>query len=273
MRKFGREQKIFQKSVGLTVLLLCLSLYRITYAADSQPTDPREGTTATPVFLSQGDRGAAVEALQADLSALGYDPGTQRGVYTLATARAVKAFEEDCGLYCDGVCTAAVARAVQCLARVQPSAKVPSATQLWQALGAYGISEETVGSLRDALILFQRTNGLLGTGNADLATCAALGFSVPGEVVFGDPAATEEAYRDLCVSLLSEALCCYAHTDSETVDLYAMTVYARTLSEAAEGDAYASLSEVCLGEMCGENHADTVRRFPWIRTAAEVVIG
>ena len=58
------------------------------------------GTSA----LKSGCSGSSVKALQQCLTQLGYLPsGCADGVYGAKTANAVKAFQADCGLTCDGI--------------------------------------------------------------------------------------------------------------------------------------------------------------------------
>ena len=54
-------------------------------------------------LLRRGSRGAEVEQLQADLVALGYDPGPVDGIFGGGTESAVKAFQSARGLSVDGL--------------------------------------------------------------------------------------------------------------------------------------------------------------------------
>jgi peptidoglycan hydrolase-like protein with peptidoglycan-binding domain len=59
--------------------------------------EPAEGT------LRQGMKGLRVQALQAKLIALGYDPGTADGLFGARTKAAVQKFQTDKGLVADGI--------------------------------------------------------------------------------------------------------------------------------------------------------------------------
>lgn len=192
-------------------------------AADDTPDDAplipeTEAQIPIPVFLSQGDRGRDVCALQEKLCALGYDPGGITGVYTLATASAVKAFQEDAGLCSNGICDAAVsacldAAAVRQSAARQSGDKLPSVStqELLSALAAAGCcpdympdAENAVSLERRALTLFQRTHGLCGTGEINDATLCALGLRCGETDTSSD--AVHGAVRDMDISLLVRAL-------------------------------------------------------------------
>ncbi|MGM9624203.1 MAG: peptidoglycan-binding protein [Eubacteriales bacterium] len=204
------------------VLIMLISLLSApmparTQAADSAADDASlipetEAQIPIPVFLSQGDRGRDVCVLQEKLRALGYDPGSLTGVYTLATASAVKAFQEDAGLCSNGICDAAVSACLDAAAARQSGDKLPSVSvqELLSALAAAGCcpdmqdTEDAVCLVRRALTLFQRTHGLCGTGEVNDATLYALGLRC-GETDTSADAACG-AVRDMDISLLVRAL-------------------------------------------------------------------
>jgi len=59
--------------------------------------------TAVRPTVQRGSRGSAVEALQARLKTLGFDPGPIDGIFGSGTEAAVKAFQRARGLAADGV--------------------------------------------------------------------------------------------------------------------------------------------------------------------------
>lgn len=211
-----------------------------------------EGETAdVPVFLSRGDRGHAVTAVQDDLRILGYDPGDKTGIYTLATASAVKRFQEDMGLNADGICTGAVSAALSYFAKGETmimegeenseSLSEPLRTALTTA-GCLAADNAvcdgivTDGTLRDALILFQRTHGLCATGNADFATRCALGLFTPETICD----AASAAVYDLRVMMLVGALDGIRRACPEADDLCTLTACAEILLTDAD-----ALAAVC----------------------------
>ncbi len=286
MREIRRYKKYFRLMyplyAALTVLLLiCTTVLYAAAETEAELPDDRV-YTETPVFLSQGDRGASVSTLQKRLRALGYDPGDREGIYTLATARAVMAYEADHGLYTDGVCSAAVMAAMDydCRQAEHGTAPAYDRAALLTALVQHGTpaAGEDAQSVRNALILFQRTHGLTGTGRADTATVMALGLTAPPA-----PDETENAYRDLCIAMLTEVL---AHHRAETgnADLWSLSAHARTLLSRVDGEGKsASLSAVCFDDMYNDTHHsenhmcnDTQSKGmedPVLRRTAETVLG
>lgn len=211
------------------------------------------GDPVTPVFLMQGDCGEAVYRLQTQLYTLGYDVECS-GVYTQKTASAVRRFQEDCGLPADGVCTASVSYAAAvCSDAADGQSAAVTEEQLCRALRGAGCYDgaEARGDgidaqrLRNALILFQRTHGLCGSGTADYATLCALGLSDGrwGDAGFGDAAA---ARFDLRCRLLSEALARFTAAYPRAYDLYTLTACAAMLCNRTEDDGFpTSLDAVC----------------------------
>lgn len=207
-------------------------------------------SSSAPVFLMQGDCGADVFLLQSQLQSLGYAVGDRMGVYTQQTASAVRRFQLDSGFIGDGVCTAAVSYAIASLS---------------DGLGAFGteISEEEVCRilqtegywqpvpdaqtetasddvrLRNALMLFQRTHGLYGSGEADYATLCALGMVSRDDAAMllsGSGTAADAASFDLRCRLLAEALADYVIRYPAAYDLYTLTACAAVLCNRV-GDA------------------------------------
>ncbi len=214
----------------------------------------------SPVFLMQGDRGEDVFRLQTWLTALGYDVGDLGGVYTLQTASAVRRFQQDSGLIGDGVCTAAVSYAAACLnsGRWEYGTETGE-EQLCAALRDSGCWTEDDGTasaslsrdarLRNALILFQRTHGLYGTGEADYATLCALGLVRGADILAGSSdsgAAADAALFDLRCRQLAEALADYVLRYPAAYDLYTMTACAAVLCNRTEDVAFpAGFDAVC----------------------------
>lgn len=217
-----------------------------------------------PVFLSQGDRGTAVSALQQKLRALGYDPGDTTGVYTLATASAVKAFQEDAGLCSNGICDAAVsacldAKAAEALQSGKRPPSVPT-QELLSALAAAGCCPDMLSGMsetddaaylvRRALTLFQRTHGLCGTGEPNEATLCALGLRC------GETDTASDAVRDMDIMLLVRALASFraentaaGHTRIGGMrgdDLYLLTACAEVLLNRTRSPLFPdTLDAVC----------------------------
>ena len=211
-----------------------------------------------PVFLMQGDRGEAVYRLQRQLAALGYETGGLTGVYDLATAKAVRRFQEDTGFVCDGVCTAAVAYAAAYLAQEGAvTADVPQKT-LCGALCRAGYLEDGEGdvppqTVRNALVLFQRTHGLCGSGEADYATLCALGIGAEMGGIFPltrteaspDPAESS-ALTDLRCRRIARALAEFLAYTPDAYDLRTLTMCAAVLCARTEDVRFpASFDAVC----------------------------
>lgn len=220
-----------------------------------------ELSTDVPVFFAQGDRGNDILTLQNSLHILGYDIGEANGIYTLSTASAVKAFQEDTGLRADGVCTAAIFAAVQYLALRQDTgnnlakgtagaedlAYTADTDAVWSALADAGYDPASYEdsaqnqngtashsyALRCALILFQRTHGLSGTGTPDFATCCALGLNDGTWNMAAGESETENAFYDLHVTMLVSALSTFAQQYRQsaggTMDLWTLTACAEVL--------------------------------------------
>ena len=202
------------------------------------------GTTAIPdadtaVFLMQGDRGEEVVRLQKHLTALGYDVGDCTGVYTVKTASAVRRFQIDCGFVGDGICSSETAHAAAYLA----GSDVPQVSEdaVWEALAAADCIVEAdddaprADRLRNALILFQRTHGLCGTGTADFAVLCALGIMDRDLLPSGTPLSEAEAAMfDLRCRLLCGALAEFVSRYPEAYDLYTLTSCAAVLCARTE---------------------------------------
>jgi len=233
------------------------------------PTD--DGAPITPVFLMQGDNGAEVYRLQEQLQSLGYDVGEPNGVYTQATASAVRRFQLDSGFVGDGVCTAAVSYAIAALNDASADASDVPASQIRRALQERGywsvVSEAQTEEMsedvrqRNALILFQRTHGLYGSGEADYATLCALGLiqGADARAAAAGSEAADAAVFDLRCRLLSEALADYVLRYPAAYDLYTLTACAAVLCNRTTDARFpGSFDAVCAagltaayGEMTG----------------------
>lgn len=222
---------------------------------------PGETVTADvrPVFLMQGDCGAEVYRLQTQLAELGYDVGDCSGVYTQQTASAVRRFQLDCGFIGDGVCSAAVSHALAYLVGgMSGDGDAVSEDELCRALEAAGCWNPIADSggeavpqdirLRNALILFQRTHGLCGSGQPDYATLCALGLAHGWQGTAADDSwmAAEAAQFDLRCRLLCEALADYVLRCPAAYDLYTLTACAAVLCNRVEhADFPGSFDAVC----------------------------
>jgi peptidoglycan hydrolase-like protein with peptidoglycan-binding domain len=74
-------------------------------ATTALPIPDASGYTQEPAegALRQGMKGLRVQALQAKLLVLGYDPGTADGLFGAKTKAAVQKFQTDKGLVADGI--------------------------------------------------------------------------------------------------------------------------------------------------------------------------
>lgn len=218
-------------------------------------SDAEDGE-ACPVFLMRGDSGEEVSRLQRQLQSLGYRIEVCSGVYTPETAAAVKAFQTDCGFLADGVCTAAVSHAAAYLSGEEITARLHSGVSeelLYRLLEQAGCGVQDgqeisdAAALRNALILFQRTHGLYGSGQADYATLCALGV-ITDETRFdgmtdGD---AEAVLYDLRCRMLSEALAHFVLAYPDADDLYTLEVCASMLIGRMNDARFpAALDTVC----------------------------
>lgn len=78
-------------------------------------------TPETPQDLRSGSTGAAVQALQRQLNALGYAVGADDGVFGPATHRAVVAFQQEHGLPTTGIVDAATKAAIEAALNETPA--------------------------------------------------------------------------------------------------------------------------------------------------------
>jgi len=223
--------------------------------------------SAIPVFLMQGDCGAEVFRLQSQLQSLGYAVGDHMGIYTQQTASAVRRFQLDSGFIGDGVCTAAISHAIASLsdgaAAFGGDISAEEVCHILQNRGYWSPSPETQTEnisdevrLRNALILFQRTHGLYGSGEADYATLCALGLISRDDVsraVSGGGTAADAASFDLRCKLLAEALADYVIRYPAAYDLYTLTACAVVLCNRV-GDVRfpGSFDTVCSVGLTGE---------------------
>lgn len=202
--------------------------------------------SAAPVFLIQGDRGAEVLQLQKQLMSLGYDVDCT-GVYGTETASAVRRFQLDCGLVGDGVCSTAVLYAAAYLSNTAAVPSVPedAVRKALAAAGCLALTQDTqtelsdTECLRNAVILFQRTHGLCGTGEVDYAVLCALGIVsgadlLPAEYDMMNGHASETAVFDLRCRMLCEALSDFVSRYPQAYDLYTLTACAAVLCARTE---------------------------------------
>lgn len=236
-------------------------------AAAEEPME--ETVSSVPVFLMQGDCGTDVFCLQSQLQSLGYAVGDRMGVYTPQTASAVRRFQLDSGFIGDGVCTAAVSYAIASLhagtSALGTDIPAEEVCQRLQNLGYWQpVSEEQTEAvsdevrLRNALILFQRTHGLYGSGEADYATLCALGLISRADVsraVSDGGTAADAASFDLRCRLLAEALADYVIRYPAAYDLYTLTACASVLCNRV-GDVRfpGRFDTVCSIGLTGEDH-------------------
>lgn len=284
MRGVTRTEKIFPvfpDAARLWYFTALAGLFLFCFAASptAEPARPN-GADVTPlpeeeaeaVFLMQGDRGEAVLQLQKDLLSLGYDVEAN-GVYSINTASAVRQFQLDCGEVGDGVCTAEVAFAAAYLCRTASDA-VFSEEAVRDALTAAGCLDpadgkqnvgEATQQLRNALILFQRTHGLCGTGETDYAVLCALGVISGSELlgaaydITGGHTAAESAVFDLRCRLLCDALSEFVSRYPKAYDLYTLTACAAVLCARTEDVRFpGGFDTVCrMGLLSSETDART----------------
>ncbi len=237
---------------------------------------------STPVFLMQGDCGAEVYRIQQQLESLGYAVGACSGVYTQQTASAVRRFQLDSGFVGDGVCSAAVSYALACLSGTDIYGTEITADAVCTALREQGYwsvvsAEQTEDMsddvrLRNALILFQRTHGLFGSGTADYATLCALGL-IRGMEVRTDAAedgiSADAAMFDLRCRLLSEALADFVLRCPAAYDLYTLTACAAVLcNRCADPRFPGSFDAVCSARLMSDaDDADPSARYAQDSTA------
>jgi N-acetylmuramoyl-L-alanine amidase len=91
-------------------------------------------------------RGDDVAELQVGLARLGFDSGRVDGIYGPATARALTDFQNNCGLYVDGVCGPDTVQAVHVLARQSGSGPGITVVRELEALtaGARTLADQRV---------------------------------------------------------------------------------------------------------------------------------
>lgn len=256
------------------------------YHDDAVPDlSSEEEAPSAPVFLMQGDCGTDVYRLQTGLQTLGYAVGECSGVYTTQTASAVRRFQLDSGFVGDGVCTAAVSYAIAALSGGGTfNGTDVSRDAICQALQEQGywsvvsdaqtvdMSDDT--RLRNALILFQRTHGLLGSGEADYATLCALGMIRGADVreeMLDSGGAADAAMFDLRCRLLTEALADYVLRYPAAYDLYTLTACAAVLCSRTDDARFpGSFDAVCsAGLTAGMEITDAASQRLPDRNAAE----
>ncbi len=306
VKKFSPDTRLLWYAAALTGLLLfCFapltppvledtahteaiaeeSLPEPVYRDDAVPDmSSEEDIAAAPVFLMQGDCGTEVYRLQEQLQSLGYAVGECSGVYTAQTASAVRRFQLDCGFVGDGVCTAAVSYAASVLcggsALYGEDIGGDAVCRALQKLGYWSVvsdaqSEEMSDDVRqrNALILFQRTHGLYGSGEPDYATLCALGMIQGAAVRVGasDSGSVDAAMFDLRCRLIAEALADFVLRYPAAYDLYTLTACAAVLcSRTADARFPGSFDAVCMaGLTAGTDITDTVSQHVPDSAAAE----
>ena len=280
MRKTAHTKKFSPDGAFLWYLAALAGMLLFCFAPSGTvgETDADEGE-AVPVFLMQGDCGTTVGQLQAHLRMLGYDAG-EGGVYGAETAAAVRRFREDCGFVGDGICDASVLQAAAYLcSREADGGAVDDA--VWKALADAGCMDAAVGDetlpadarLRNALMLYQRTHGLYGTGIADYATRCALGIGGTGAALLTDGAA-EQALYDLRCCALADALSRFAAQYPEANELYTLTACAAVLCLRAQDERFSGgLDAVCAAGLCrgGDPYAGHAHDPLFLRAAEDAL--
>lgn len=99
-------------------------------------------------------RGDDVGDLQASLARIGFDSGRVDGIFGPATGRALEDFQNNCGLYVDGICGSDSVRALQVLARQTGTGPGITAVRELEALTA------SARSLADLRIVVGQFGGL-----------------------------------------------------------------------------------------------------------------
>ena len=262
-------------AVGLLLFVLCpLTPHTLSdTASTSEPSAAVQGAAAdaaSAVFLMQGDRGEEVLSLQRALCSLGYETVCS-GVFTHATAKAVRALQNDLGMTQDGVVTSAVSHALESLCG-GTAAVTTHREQLIAALAAAGClsPEEEIdgGTLRDALMLFQRTHGLCGTGSTNFATLCALGLT-PAADRSDTLSQVNAALSDLHCRQIAEALAAFVLRHPEAKTLYVLRACAAVLCTRLTDPTFPDT----LQAVCAQGLSDTaeVDDRPYTRAQIEAL--
>ena len=185
----------------------------------AQSTPSAAPSTGSTALLRYGSQNSAVRALQEDLTRLGYYKGSVTGHYGSQTEASVAAFQRANGLSADGIAGAKTLAAISSKtsgksgsssSAVSSSASVSSSAMLrlgsqsesvramQEALKALGYYKGSVtgnfGNLtKDAVMAFQRANGLGADGIAGAKTLAAIASKSSGKSSPSDPPASSGA--------------------------------------------------------------------------------
>src|SRR5262245_50044725 len=215
----GRRARCLAGSVALAATLVVVDGVAVEAEA-SQPTYALSPAADSVIGLHYGSYGESVKAVQRALIRVGVGVvGGVDGYFGSATRASVKAFQAYKGLTVTGVVNVATARA---LGLTAPAPSAPSAPpspssgplsqgatgervrQLQRSLVNAGIHvpggvDGVFGpGTASAVAAYQRSRGLLPTGNADSATLSALGRRAPAVGSGGlAQGATGEAVRQL----------------------------------------------------------------------------
>ncbi len=207
---------------GLPGLKTLTELYRLApqFSPDAKPAASASQASQSPIrTLRPGDRGPEVRAMQEALSALGY-PLVADGSYGSLTQNAVLSFQKKQGLTADGLAGAKtlseLSRLTQKPVSVPETAGTtqaettqaeeekysiastgPGVRQLQLALLSQGYACGSADGIfgnrtRDAVIAFQKKNGLKADGIAGKATLECLYSSAALPDASGPEAAVEE---------------------------------------------------------------------------------
>jgi N-acetylmuramoyl-L-alanine amidase len=106
------------------------------------------------MLVSPNLRGDDVNELQASLAQIGFDAGRGDGIFGPATARALEDFQENCGLYVDGVCGPDTVQVLNVVARQSGSGPGITAVRELERLTA------TARSLAEMRIVVGQLGGL-----------------------------------------------------------------------------------------------------------------
>jgi peptidoglycan hydrolase-like protein with peptidoglycan-binding domain len=203
--------KIFQSTSSALLLLLSAAILAprdsaqaaVPTVVESAPSDQQLISQVGP--LRRDSSGAAVTALQQQLTTLGYFSGAITGFFGSFTEDAVIRFQQDAGLTADGIVGAGTDAAIQ--QRLTPATPAPSSvlrlddrgeqvSELQRRLTTLGYFtgpiSGTFGPLtQDAVIAFQRASNLTADGIVGAGTSDALRrATAPAPVPVNPPAST-----------------------------------------------------------------------------------
>ncbi len=270
----GRSRKKFrQRALLWGVIALFFGALGLVSSHFSSPS------LSVPTVYAAGDRGEGVLAVEEALDALGYDVGTPDSIYTVVTGRAVARFQQDMGMRADGVCSVAVRDALLLATGVTPRVSEDALCTALARAGCYTGLTDDPDALRNGLILFQRSHGLRGTGQAGFATLRALGFDVAPlytHIGMGGQRA-KETEADLRLALVCGRLRALALEQGEEADLRLLTCAAAVLLNreraSAENPLFPdSFSLICRMGWQGDGASVPLRTAPLSETTEERIL-